>query len=315
MISPVPWLMNQERDIAVRARRSLDLDREGDSQRVLEMRRGFTASQSSDGSFDHSPLKTAGVLNLLADLRPPDCRALVDRAVKYLVSVLRAQPGYELAKGVKPGSLRTPCDLCGLFGPYEDRGLPRLMAQGAKEMNIYRHFEPLLGPKTPVRAVSRSTLDRAGPGSCYSWGLIPLAYIVEAICRAGHAAAPGLRPAVNALLGAQRESGGWCRNLSGHPGCTLHALRALGAHPQLRKSVCSERALRFMTGSWNRASLFPTLQAVARFNSPTARRLLTVMLSEAATRQRKNGAFGTPCQIERVVAVLAAVRSKTATEP
>lgn len=306
---PEPWLMAQEGKAAVRARRSLGLDREGDDLRVLEVTRELARSQSPDGSFDSSPLKTAGVLNLLDNLRAPGCRTLVERAVSHLLSVLSCQPGYQRAKRVKPGSLRSACDLCGFFGPYEDRNVPRLMAKGAEEMNFYREYEPLLGPKTPVRGVRRSTLDRAGPPSCYSWGLIPLAYIVEAVCRSGHAAAIGLAPAVNVLLGAQRASGGWCRNLGGHPNCTLHALRALGAHPRLRQSHHAERALQFMRGSWRRGSVFPALQAVARFTLPVASKLLTDMLSDAAARQRRNGAFGTPCQVERVAAVLVAKRA------
>jgi hypothetical protein len=131
---------------------------------------------------------------------------------------------------------------------------------------------------------------------------------VEALCRAGHADAPTLTPAANVLLGAQRASGGWCRNLGGHPSCTQHALRALAAHPQLRQSVYAEGALAFVAGSWQRASLFLTLQTVARFDSPSARELLTAMLAEAEARQRKNGSFGTPCPVERVAAVLRAQR-------
>ena len=318
MHSPESWLMGQEGRSAVRARRALGLEREGDGQCVLEIQRDLDASQLPDGSFDRSPLKTAGVLNLLDDLCAPGCGtpdlvALVDRAVSYLLSVLKAQPGYERAKHVTPGNLQTACDLCGFFGPYEDRRVPRLMFEGAEEMNAYREFEPLLGPKRPVRGTPRSTRDRAGPPSCYSWGLIPLAYTVEAICRAGHAAESALEPAVNALLGAQRASGGWCRNLGGHPSCTLHGLRALVAHPRLRQSVYAEHALAFVTRSWQRASLFPTLQVVARFDSPTARELLTAMLAEAGTRQRKNGSFGTACPVERVAAVLQAQRSVEST--
>ena len=309
MHDPVPWLMKQEGRSAVRARRSLGLERAGDELCVLEVRRELAASQLPDGSVDGSPLKTAGVLNLLDDMRAPDCRDLADRAVGYLVSVLEAQPGYERARRVKPGSLQTPCDLGGFFGLYEDRSIPRLMAQGAAEMNTYREFEPLLGPKTPVRGAPRSALDRAGPPSCYSWGLIPLTYLVEAICRAGYAMARGVAPAVNAVLAAQRASGGWCRNLGGHPSCTLHALRALGAHPRLRQSVYAQRALQFMRTSWRRGSVFSTLHAVARFDLPVARQLLTDMLSDGAARQRSNGTFGTPCRVERVASVLVAKRS------
>jgi hypothetical protein len=309
MDNPTPWLMRQEGLDAVRARRSLGLERDGNEQRVLDMCRDLAASQLPDGSFDRSLLKTAGVLNLLDDMRPPDCADMVGRAVDYLISVLEAQPGYEQARRVKPGTLQSPCDLCGFFVPYEKRNVPGAMAKGAAEMNVYREFEPLLGPKTPVRGTRRSSLDRAGPGSCYSWGLIPLAYTVEAICRAGYAATPGLAPAINVLLGAQRASGGWCRNPGGHPSCTVHALRAVGSHPRLRRSDHAERALRFMAGSWTRAGLFAALQAVVRFDSPTAHTILADMLRVAAARQRKNGSFGTPCPTERVAAVLMALRS------
>ena len=306
---PEPWLMRQEGITAVRARRSLGLSGEGDDQYVREISRDLAKSQAPDGSFDGSPLKTAGIVNLLADMQAPEGGAISEHAVSYLVSILTSQPGYERAKRVKPGGLQTPCDLCGFFEPYEDRNVPRIMAKGTDEMNHYREYEPLLGPKTPVRGAARSTLDRAGPPSCYSWGLIPLAYIVEAVCRAGHAAAPRLAPAVKVLLGAQRASGGWCRNLGGHPNCSLYALRALGAHPRLRKSGHAERALQFLRKSRRRGSGFPALHAVARFDLPVARELLADMLSDAAARQRKNGAFGTPCQVERVAAVLVATRS------
>jgi hypothetical protein len=315
MHDPTPWLMEQEGISAVRARRSLGLFGHGDDQRVCEVERELATSQHPDGGFECSPLKTAGVLNLLADIQAEDSKGVTDRAVAYLVAVLKSQPGYERAKRVKPGCLKAPCDLCGFFGPYEDRNAPRLMAEGTEEMNMYREYEPLFGPKTPVRGVRRSTLDRAGPPSCYSWGLIPLAYIVEAICRAGHATEPRLVSAVNVLLGAQRASGGWCRNLGGHPSCTLHALRAIGAHPRLQRSAHAERALEFMQRqlaqreSRRRTCLFPALQAVARFQTPAAHGLIRELLATAAERQCKNGTFGKPCQVERVAVVLKAMQS------
>lgn len=69
MDDPTPWLMKQEGCAAVRARRSVGLDRGGDEDFVLGACRDLAASQLPDGSFDGSTLKTAGVLNLLDDLR------------------------------------------------------------------------------------------------------------------------------------------------------------------------------------------------------------------------------------------------------
>ena len=214
---PIPWLLEQEGLHAVRARRLLDIDLQDDADVVRALERDLAKSQSKDGSFAQSPMKTAGVLNLLDDLRAQDSEKPIARAASYLISLLESQPGYERACAVTPGSLRTPCDLCGFFGPYEDRAHPETMADGAREMNFYREYEPLLGPQKPVRPERRSSLDRAGPPSCYSWGLIPLSYTVEALCRAGYAEDERLQPAVNALLGVQRESGGWCRNLAIRP--------------------------------------------------------------------------------------------------
>jgi hypothetical protein len=161
-------------------------------------------------------------------------------------------------------------------------------------------------------------LDRAGPSSCYAWGLIPLSYTVEALCRAGYGHDERLQPAINALLGAQRESGGWCRNMGGHTGCSIHAIRALGAHTELSKSQHAERALGFWRAAqlgkrgsalqrwWGGANLFAALQAAAAFDLPLAREILRDALAEIAPRQRKNGTFGTPCQVERVAAALVA---------
>ena len=302
---PTPWLLSQEGGSALRARRSVGLEREGDSEAVRREVQRLAGSQLTDGSFGHSPMQTAGVVCLLADLGPELSTSVLSRAAEFLFGVLQSQPGYDRPRPVRPGALATPCDLGGFFGPYGHRNLPEVMADGAREMNFYRTFEPLLGPKSPVRAARRSSLDRAGPVSCYAWGLIPLSYTIEALSRAGRTRDPRIKPAVNALLGAQRASGGWCRNLGGHPSCTLHALRAIGALPGLRLSTHAERALDFMQATWRRVSLFPALQAVARFDS-AARALISDMFVEVADRQRKNGTFGTPCQVERVAAVLAA---------
>jgi hypothetical protein len=180
-------------------------------------------------------------------------------------------------------------------------------------MNHYRAYEPLLGPGSPVRAERRSSRDRPGPSSCYAWGLIPLCTIVEALCRSGYAGDARLTPAVNALLGAQRESGGWCRNLGGHPSCSLHAVRALGAHPTLRESAYAARALSLLQrtqSAWARGvRLYAGLQAAAAFPLSTAKATIRELLAAVAPRQRRNGTFGTPHRVERVAAVLIAARA------
>jgi len=199
---PIPWLMAQDDHSAIRARRQLGLDRTGDPQAAHAIASALAGEQAADGSFAGSPMATAGVLCSLADLRAGGAETVIAGGRSYLLAVLAAQPGYRRALDVTPGSLRTPCDLCGFFGPYEDRSQPQVMAHGASEMNHYRSYEPLLGPKSPVRAERRSSRDRAGPSSCYAWGLIPLSYVVEALCRAGAAGDERLQPAIHALLGA-----------------------------------------------------------------------------------------------------------------
>ena len=311
---PVPWLMAQPGLPAVRARRMLGLRRDGDEKTITSLLRRLSKAQLPNGSFEESPMKTAGVLNLLDDLRATESKSLIARGASYLLSVLESQPGYERARKVKPGSLRTPCDLCGFFGPYEDRTLPEVLALGVREMNYYREYEPLLGPQSPVR----DTRTASG-GSCFAWGLIPLAYIIEALCRAGHADDARLRPAINALLGAQREGGGWCRSL-GSGGCTIHAIRALGAHPKLRRSKYADRALSHLQTTpdgpplgpqvrWGGSHSFAVLQAVAGLDLRTARQMVEDALESAAQRQRKHGTFGDPHRVERVAAVLVAVRA------
>jgi len=318
---PIPWLMKQDGLSALRARRRLGLDRKGDEQAVRALTGKLRKAQRRDGSFGQSIMKTAGVLNLLDEVAPDNFAKPIERAARYLISILQAQPGYGSAKKVKPGGLEAPLDLCGFFGPYEDRRKPDVMARGAREMNFHREYEPLLGPKAPVRARARSSYDRPGPSSCFAWGLMPLAYVTEALCRAGYGRDRNVKPAINVLLGAQRESGGWCRNLSGHPACSLHAIRALGAHPTLRRSRHIEHALAFLRAAqrgerggpaqtwWARTGAFAGLQAVAAFRSPIAREILREGLTALAPRQRKNGSFGTPCPVERVAAVLAAVEA------
>jgi hypothetical protein len=179
---PVPWLMAQEGPPALRARRRLGLRREGDAGAVCALEAQLDAEQRMDGSFGNSPMRTAGVLNLLDDLRAAQSGETIDRGASYLLSLLQSQPGYDQAANIAPGSLTTPCDLGGFFGPYGNRNQPEVMAWGASEMNAYRGYEPLLGPKSPIRKAPRSSRDRAGPSSCYAWGLIPLSYTIEALC-------------------------------------------------------------------------------------------------------------------------------------
>lgn len=305
---PIPWLEQQEGEDAVRARFSLGMENDRDDEIRRSIVERLTDSQLPDGSFDHSPMKTAGTLCLLGDLRLRSV-GVVSEAAEFLFNVFQSQPGYSRTIQVQPGALAKPCDLGGFFGPYEARNEPDALTYGAREMNFLREYEPILGPKSPVRAQRRSSRDRVGAGSCYAWGLAPLCYIIEALSCTGFHADHRLEPALSVLLGAQRESGGWCRNLAGHAKCTLYSLRAIGSHPELRVSTHAERALGFMHESWKQASLFPSLQAVARFDSTAAHVLLEKMISEAARKQRKSGTFGRPCQIERVTAVLAAQQS------
>jgi len=309
MIDLTTWLLRQTGETAIRARRALEIERDGDTQYVREMIDNIAVLQQPDGSFDFSPMQTAGVVNLSVDLLSAGARhPLFPRAASYFFNVLMRQPGYAGAVAVSPGSQREACDLCGFFGPYDTRNLPETLAYGAQEMNEYRVYEPLLGPKSPVRSERRSSLDRAGPSSCYAWGLIPLCYIIEALCRAGYAEDARLAPALNVLLGVQRQSGGWCRNLGGHPSCTLHALRALGAHPKLRESIYAEKALAFFRSSWSRVNLFAALRAVAAFDLPIAKETIHEILAILLPRQHSDGTFGAPCRIERVTAVLAACK-------
>lgn len=312
--------MAQESLPAVRARRLLGLRRQEDEEAIRMLQIELARDQLGDGSFEQSPMKTAGVLNLLDDLKTTTSETLIAPAVSYLISVLERQPTYEQARELTPGSLRTPCDLCGLFGPYEEHNRPEVLARGAREMNFYREYEPLLGPKSPIRRVRRSSLDRARPSSCYAWGLVPLCYTIEALSRAEHAYDERLRPAINVLLGAQRQSGGWCRNLAGHPDCTIHAIRALGAHPDLRHSAHADKALKFLHSTqrgslghlarwWRGSKVFAAIQAIVAFDLPIAREIICDTLTTLVAHQRKNGTFGGPCRIERVTAVLVAMKA------
>jgi len=313
---PTPWLMSQDGEAAVRARRRLGRVRDDDEEPVRSTARRLAKAQRADGSFAGSPLKTAGALCLLDDLRAASAEQVAAAGAEYLLGVLQSQRGYGRARDVRPGGLGTACDLCGFFGPYDERNRPDVRSWGAAEMNHFRRAEPLLGPKSPVRADRRGSRDRRGPGSCFEWGLLPLSYVIEALCRAGFAGDARLAPAVNALLGAQRHSGGWCRNLGGHPNCSLYAIRALAAHPRLRTGKHAERALTMMRASqrsmgtwWRGSKLFAALDAVSRFDLPLARDILRHGLAAAAPRQRANGSFGAPCPVERVAAAVSAARA------
>lgn len=308
---PVPWLMAQEALPAVRARRVLHLEREGDEKAIRAVVRKYRRSQRPDGSFSDSPMKTAGVLNLLDDLKAADCGELVGRAGEYLISVVESQPGYERARKVRPGTLRERSDLCDFFGPDRDRLKPDVLARNAREANFFGEFEPLMGPSKPLRGVRRGSFDRPGPWRCFTWGLLPLCYTLEALFRTGHGRDARLKPAINALLGAERANGGWCACGAGKHSCTRHAVRALAAHPRLKKGRYAQRAVEVMRGSTRAPGKgpFAALQAVALFDSPVAREILREGLAFLAPKQKTNGTFGTPCRIERVAAVLIAKRA------
>ena len=317
---PIPWLMRQEDEAAVRARCALGLPREGDDKIAHKVAARFAKSQLPNGSFDRSPMKTAGVVCLLADLGPELSAEVMSQAGEFLLGLLEAQPGYREATRVRPGALTEPWDLGGFFGACEATSNAYGPTDGACEMNFFREFEPLLGPKSPVRTERRSSFDRPGPGSCYDYGLVPLCYIIEALCRGERHADKRLKPAVNVLLGAQRTSGGWCRNPGGGFPCTIPAVRALGAHPGLRQGSQAGAALAFLRDSqssppgsksqrqWRGSKLFAALDAVARFDLALADEILTDGLKAVAGHQRQNGSFGTPCRTERVAAVIAALR-------
>ena len=145
--------------------------------------------------------------------------------------------------------------------------------------------------------------------------MIPLCYTIEALCRAGHPRDPELKPAINVMLGAQRRSGGWWRGLKGHPNCTIHAIRALGSHPQLRHSTYARKALGFMRMTqqaskdkrarwWRGSNVFAAIQATAKWDTPVAREIIQSAMPGLAQRQQKYGTWGGPCRIERVAAAL-----------
>jgi len=307
---PILWLMKQDGLSAIRARCMLDLHREDDENAINALEYELSTEQLQDGFFEQSLMKTAGILNLLNDLKAINSEKLISAGAHYLMSILESQPGYELAQDIKPGGLTTPLDLCGFFGHYNDQRKPEMMALGAREMNLYRKYEPLFGPKKPVRDTRRSSFDRVGPSSCYSWGLIPLCYTIETLCRAGYSNDNRLQPAINVLLGVQRESRGWCRNLGGHPNCTIHAVRVLEVHPILRQSTYAEMAIKRLQ-EIPYSNLYKTLQVLAKFELPIAKEYIHDILESIIPRQQRNGTFGKDLKIECVTAVLLALKAFT----
>jgi hypothetical protein len=279
----------------------------GDQDAAVALAERLTLDQRSDGSVGGSPLRTAGTVLCLVDLDVP--AGAVEEAAGFLLDLLEAQPGYARAVSVAPGELTQPCDLCGFFETYACRTDPAARRVGSAEMNALREIDPLIGPRAPVKAAATSARARVGPGSCYSWGLIPLAYITEALCRSGHADDPRLTPALNVLLGAQRRSGGWCRNPGGHPKCTLYAVRALAAHPDLRTGPQAEAALRCVARFPIRTFRFAYLDALARFEHPAAHSAMQHILSAVTRQQRPDGSFSGPCRVERAAAALLASRA------
>jgi hypothetical protein len=204
---------------------------------------------------------------------------------------------------VAPGALTEPLDICGFFACYDDRSRPEELARGAGEMNHYRRCEPLLGPKHLVRSKRRSAFDRVGAPSCYSWGLLPLAYTIEALARAGLARDARLSPAINVLLGVQRRSGGFCRNLGGHRNCTLPALSALGALPQCQRSPYAERALECVHAQAARIAPWKLLRAIGDIDLPLARRMRRELVHAVAREQKRDGSFPDPHALHKALAV------------
>lgn len=310
--NPVPWLVQRDDRPALLARRRLDLFRQDDASAARAWCQEMIGEQCEDGSWCGSLLATAGAVKRLCELRVPQGQPAQRRGCAYLIDQLLHQPGGATRS---MGRLTTPCDLGGFFGPYDQRGDPQRIAQGAVEMNHYRVFEPLRGPQQPVRHMARSSRDRPGPSSCYAWGLIPLCYTLEALALAGLALDPRLRPAWSALLASQRQSGGWCRNLGGHPNCSLHALGAISAHPSLYQGETAQRLVAFMTRSrgretswWRGTHLFAVLEVFARLDMLVAQALANAILVDLAPRQRRDGSFGGPHAVERVAVAIAAQR-------
>lgn len=80
---PIPWLMAQEGLSAVRARRLLNLGKREDEEVVAALRLQLPWEQQADGSLELSTMKTAGVLNLLDDLKAAGCEELIAAAEEY----------------------------------------------------------------------------------------------------------------------------------------------------------------------------------------------------------------------------------------
>jgi len=65
--------------------------------------------------------------------------------------------------------------------------------------------------------------------------------IIKALCRSGYAEDEEIKPAVNSLLGAQRQTEGWRRNLSGHP---IYSTAVRGGIESLSEPSKSQEALK-----------------------------------------------------------------------
>ena len=77
--------MAQEGLGALRVRRMLALEREGDEPAARALVNELSIAESREGLFADSPMKTAGLLNLLDDLCAGGTEALVAAGASYLV--------------------------------------------------------------------------------------------------------------------------------------------------------------------------------------------------------------------------------------
>jgi hypothetical protein len=117
---------------------------------------------------------------------------------------------------------------------------------------------------------------------------------------------------------AARPKPCWGRSLGGALPCTLRALRAVGAHPRLRGSKYAGAAIAYVQRARRQSGGRPVfkgrmalamLQSLAAFPVPAAFEIIRTTLTALAPRQRRNGTFGGPQRLQRVVAVLVALRS------
>ena len=142
---PTPWLMAQEGLPALRARRRLGLNRKGDAVAVRELEDSLAAEQRADGSFAGSPMRTAGTLNLLDDLRATDSQAIIARGGHYLPvppsSPLKIQPAeFGHVVGIQPHPAVADINTIGA-------GLPMDVGdtQGVEQMGFGKGHGPHFG--------------------------------------------------------------------------------------------------------------------------------------------------------------------------